>query len=668
MKRLKAAINLYVLLVVIMLFFEITFKAHVLFDEFGWTNYFSLDSLRNILFVVTYALFVVLVLRFFKPKGVRWGFAMVIVAISTLYISQDIYHLITNNFYSLAITADIGAGISFVYRIPQVLSWVHGIYLTPFVLTIILIHQEARGKLSFFDIRYTSYKQPFVHVVGAMFLLFVTVLTIADDKTDDPFAFSDHDLYREPIVPTATMHKFGLITYIRVDISYHWFSSGSNEEIDDTDVKLWHDLHPGPSQNRMTDALHIETHDLDVIMIMAEALDTYAIHPELTPNLYRLIVGDDEDDSFNGSWYFNRFYAPLYYRNTADTEFMIQTGFYPNRNIHLSMDRYLNNTFPQSLPNLFNALDHKTLAFHNFSDHFYPRASFHPNALNYDAYFSDERLGMVIPSDEERNATGHYWHSDLEMMQRALPYVFSEENVFAYFLTVTGHLPYENGRHDLAQKHFPLIDGILSDIGRVDVPESIKHYHAAQWEFDLAIGYLIDELKAEGRLESTVLIIYGDHYAYGVSADAVWEYEAFRAMETHDHFAHIKDPETNLNIHNVPFFIYHPTLTEFEIIDKLMSSVDVLPTLANMFGLEIEPEKLIGADAFNDNVKNTVIFSNVSFLTDRYFYEIDREHFVGKDRSYSSQEIRSLLGEVLFRHRVNNYILENDYYAEEDIP
>ncbi len=666
MERLKSAINLYVLLVVIMLFFEITFKAHVLFEEFGWANYFSFDSLRNILFVITYALFAMLLLRLFKPKGVRWAFAMVIVALSTLYISQDIYRQITNNFYSFAMSGDLAAGFTFFYRIPQVLSWVHGIYLAPFVLTIILIQMEARGKLSFFNIRYQSYKEPFIVVLSAMFLLYVSVLTIADDKGEDPFAFSDYDLYREPIVPTATMQKFGLITYTRIDLVHHLSTGGPNDSFSESDVDFWYDIHPGHEPNAMTGVLDLDENNLNVIMITAESLDTYAIHPELTPNLYRLIVGDDDHDSLNGSWYFNRFYAPLYYRNTADTEFMIQTGFYPNRTVHLSMLNYLDNTFPQSLPNLFNARDYTTLAFHNFSDHFYPRETFHPNTLGYDAYFSEERMGFVTPSSDERDATGHYWHSDLEMMKRALPYVLKEDNFFTYFLTVTGHLPYESGRHDYAQKHYPLIDDILTNIGREDIPEALKYYHAAHWEFDLALGYLLDALEAENQLDNTVIVVYGDHYAYGLSSDDIWDYEEYRSLENNDSFTHIKDDETNLNIHNVPFFIFHPTLTSFHEFDHLMSSVDVLPTLANMFGLDFIPEELMGGDAFSEEYKNTVIFSNVSFMTVDYRYEIEREVFISKTRQYTSQEIRSLLGEILFRNRINNFILEHDYFAEED--
>ena len=68
---------------------------------------------------------------------------------------------------------------------------------------------------------------------------------------------------------------------------------------------------------------------------MAESLDTFAIHPILTPTLY---------DLKSNYAYFENYYSPLYYRSTADTEWMVQTSFYPNKNVTLSMEAYVNNT------------------------------------------------------------------------------------------------------------------------------------------------------------------------------------------------------------------------------------------------------------------------------------------------------------------------------------
>ena len=51
-------------------------------------------------------------------------------------------------------------------------------------------------------------------------------------------------------------------------------------------------------------------------------------------------------------------------------------------------------------------------------------------------------------------------------------------------------------------------------------------------------------------------------------------------------------------------------------VDKYCSSLDVMPTLANLFGLEYDSRLMAGRDILSDE-PGLVIFSNYSFLTDQ---------------------------------------------------
>lgn len=636
----RSSIVLLGVFIFIILFLEVTFKARVLFFEFRYHEIVSVDFLRNILFTLTYGLFVLLFLKLFKPRTVKYLFIVFSSLLVILYFSQDIYFLVSNNFYSFALSGDLAKGLTFFYRLPQSLKWSHLWYLIPIIIMVVIIKTEKRSGLKLFHIKYNRITSPFAIAFLAFISLFVSVQTISSQKDpNDIYDFSDYDLYIQPVVPHTAMRKFGVITYARIDLQNAIRGEESEQEETMHDlVENYFSEKIGHEVNGMTDIFEGK----NLIMIMAESLDTYAIDEDLTPNLYALQ---------ENAWSFNNFYAPLYYRNTADTEFMVQTSFYPNKNIQLSMLEYMDNAFPNTLPKLFTEQGYTSIAFHNFSDHFYPRELFHPNALGYQVYYNNESLGMITPDDDDREASGHYWHSDQELFEKGLPFLLSEEQFFGYFLTVTGHLPYEADRHDYALSHIDTIETILAEKGLSEIDESLKYYHAAQYEFDLAIGYLIDTLRAEGRLNDTVIVIFGDHYAYGLEQDVIWEYDTF------------KNKESLLNIHNVPMIIYNPELETAEF-DNLFSTIDIMPTLSNMFGLDLNYQEIMGDDAFN-SVPNTVLFSSTSFLTRDYYYEVERDLFEYFTHSEGDiTDTRPLLGEIFHKINVNNYVLNNDYYSE----
>lgn len=641
MKALKPSLILLGIFMGIIIFLEVTFRARLLYFEFNFQDFFSMDMIRNLLFTLAYALFVVTFMKFFKPKTAKYLFIVFTLFFVGLYFSQDLYYLVSGgNFYSIAISGDVSKGVTFVYRIYQSLTLAHIIYFIPVAVIVYLIKLDRKGKINLFNIRYKSYKQPFAFIIIAVATLFLTVQTINTDKDeDDIFGFSDYDLYVEPIVPHTAMRKFGVITYARIDLKNAISPQEDEASFGDEDIEQFFNDRDPHLDNSMSGLLK----DKNLIMIMAESLDTYAIHPDFTPNLYQIM---------NSGWNFTNFYAPLYYRNTADTEFMVQTGYYPNRNVQLSMDSYSQNYFPNTLPRLFGEEHYSSASFHNFSDHFYPRGVFHPSVLGYEDFYGPDELGMITPDDEERDGiTGHYWHSDLEMFEKGLDNIIHEDQFLAYFLTVSGHLPYEDGRHDLAKEHLPIIDAIMVDNDMTDVPEAIRYYHAAQWELDRAVGYLLETLETEGILDDTVIMIFGDHYAYGLDQDVIWEYD------------NIKDESNPLNIHNVPFIMYNPSF-EPETFDQYFSSIDIIPTIANLFDLDLEYDKIMGLDAFDSHL-NTVIFSSVSFMTSAYYYDVEQDIFYLEEDVVTEEDERALIGQVLYYNRVNNYILDHDYFNTE---
>lgn len=100
------------------------------------------------------------------------------------------------------------------------------------------------------------------------------------------------------------------------------------------------------------------------------------------------------------------------------------------------------------------------------------------------------------------------------------------------------------------------------------------------------------------------------------------------------------------------------------VVDKPCESLDILPTLSNLFGLEYDSRLLMGQDILSD-APGLVIFSNKSFLTELGRYNSKTDKFTPNEgvevpEGYVSEVYREV--KDLFRHSVN--ILEQDYYGK----
>jgi len=637
----SAALMLVLFLTIFTL--EIAFRFSVLRIGLGF------DILRIALFSFAYAAFITFFLRFFSQKIMRRLTVVFVVALTILYFSQHVFYLTVNGFYSFSMTGDVTKGLTFISRIISNLRFSQLLYLLPIaVLGVTLkINQEFSTKL--FTIRYDKLVRPFYSLLFAVLVLFISIQTISTDPLvesgEEEFNFSDVDLYHNVYSPHLAIDRFGLLTYARLDLETIMF--GSNDSRDTETMRketddFFSDYSP-PNDNDYTGYFE----DKNLIMILAESLEPYAINSLFMPNL---------NDMKSNSLIFDNYYAPLYYRNTADSEFMMHTSFYPDREIQLSMDAYGENVYPNTLPRHFSSEGYESFAFHNYTDYYYPRGEFHPNTLGFDTYKGGIDMGLLT----EEEGKNKQWTSDLKMMRSTLDDVLQQDKFFSYFLTVSGHLDYDED-HPIASKNIDTIENILVNNNETIENEEFKYYLAAQYEFDLALGYLIDELEASNKLDDTVIMISADHYAYGLDND------------THEEFNTTKDLEsTNLNMHNLPLMLYNPSVEETHI-DSIMSNIDIMPTIANLFSLnDMNYNKAMGNDVFDESTQNTVWFQDSSFMTDDYFMDIANGQTFGYyTQQYDPQDVLLHYNRLIHRSIINRFILQNDYFGENislDVP
>jgi len=637
-KNYTSQIILFAFIFISIIYLEMLFKVRVL------SLSFDINLLRIFLFSLSYSIYMMFVVMFFKTRAVSLIMFILTFIISFLYFNQEIYNSFVDGFYSVTIAGDFKMGLSFLNDYFLSITFFHIFYLVPLISLFLL----QRYKLIDFNVEYISIKQPLIVLMIGFLSFFLTFQSIDEESVEyaDTISYSDMDLYTYIHNQQDALKKFGLLTYTQRD----FFSLFRTDPLSEAEYKVLLDAYFESDGVRAPNDFSRILSDKNFILIMAESLDTFAINEHLTPNLY---------DIKTNYTYFENFYAPLYYRSTADTEFMVQTSLYPDKNVTLTMDAYKDNTFPDTLPKMFGEKGYSSYSFHNYTDYFYPRTQFHEDTLGYDIYYGSDALGMLPNPPEGRIVNDHIWQSDLEMMELAVPKFIDDERFFINFITVSGHFRYNEG-HEMVQINLSTVEDYETEFD-IDLPDIIKYYLAANIELDKAIGHLIDELTAADKLDDTVIMIFGDHYAYGIDEDIIWDYD------TEDH----KIDGSDMDIHNVPLLIRSESNLLNGVMDQYMSSIDILPTISNLFGLSLNYSRVFGVDIFREIPTegagvfdvNVVRFADMGFISKYFDYNSLTEDYTIVDEFCIEENLIELYYKIFNDYKYNNLALQYDYFA-----
>lgn len=359
----------------------------------------------------------------------------------------------------------------------------------------------------------------------------------------------------------------------------------------------------------------------NLILITAEGFSPYAINKEKTPTLYKLV---------REGFVFNNFYTALWQTSTSDGEYVALTGLIPTGT--RSMYKGRKNLWPFALGRQFDALGVDSKAYHNHTYTYYQRDQTHPN-LGYDY----KGLGNGL-----KLKTKCWPESDLEMMQATVDDYIKEDQFHAYYMTVSGHMNYTFMGNSMSSKNRNLVK---------DLPYSsdAKAYIACQLELDRALEYLIQRLTEAGVADRTVIALSADHYPYG------WEKEKLDEIAGHK-----IDPDFEIYRNN--FILWNPGMKENVVIDKPCSSMDILPTLSNLFGITYDSRLLMGQDILSD-AEPLVFLSNRSFITDKVMYNSENGKVTNlTNKPVSDDYIKNMNNIVKNKFTVSKSILENDYY------
>lgn len=382
-------------------------------------------------------------------------------------------------------------------------------------------------------------------------------------------------------------------------------------------IDAFFDERPSHEDNQMTGLLTGK----NLILVQLESVDDFVLNDANTPTLARL-----QREGIN----FAEFYTPQYANGyTFNTEFAAQTGIYPyaNGNVAYSLSR---SAFPYALGNLLANVDYTANSFHKSEAKFYNRGAMH-QAFGYEQYHS-----ALDYAQDELQASDDRFLADCEELYSAM----TAQQPFADFLiTYSGHLGYDeiDALTTYALEQFPE----YRDNSR---PYEINGLFAKARLTDEMFAHLLERLEEDGLLENTVICVYDDHYAYGLTDRVVLE--------------EYSEAAGGRLLERTPCFIWYQGCTP-QVVTKTLQTVDLLPTLANLFGLEVSD--MMGRDAFDPNYEGYVIFPNGGWMTDTAYAKNGQ---VVWNEGMTDAEVSEMNAYARRFQEINDAILDTDYYAQ----
>ena len=302
----------------------------------------------------------------------------------------------------------------------------------------------------------------------------------------------------------------------------------------------------------------------------------------------------------------------------------------------------MTNSYRQSLANVLRRNGYSAKTFHYNDPSFYSRGEFSP-AMGYEEYIC---YADYLSEYDEKTAKQLLYDDLLLFDNPALNAEFfrSGKPTLNFVITRSAHLSYKYNEvlSYWGLKKYPQYRGLTGN------EETDCAYLKARLVDDF-FAEMLAQLEEKGQLDNTVIIGVTDHYTYGYkNTDALYQLSGVREA---------------LLLEKTPCFIWSKDL-QAQKVDKLLSTVDLLPTVLNLLGIQSE-YRYLGRDAFSPDYDGQVLFANGSWMYDDTAFDASAKKLYsisGKAHPVTG-ETQSQLAETSQNFiRINNLILKTDYY------
>lgn len=375
----------------------------------------------------------------------------------------------------------------------------------------------------------------------------------------------------------------------------------------------------------------------NLVFVSAEALSAEAIREDTTPTLYRMATKGIQ---------FTDYYQPAS-AGTTGGEYLNIFGMLPTDGGASVIDTAEHNNYV-TMGFTLNRLGYDGWAFHNNDFTYYSRDLTH-NELGYNHGY------MGIGNGMEQWITPQWPESDLEMVKGTWENLYgslgdAEHPFNVYYMSVSGHSLYSPEINAMSEKWW-------DEVADLPYSEEVRAYLAANIDLDRAMEYLIKQLEKRKIANRTVIVIAADHFPYGLDDDSLGSLPVLSELYGHD-VSSLLDRDHNRLI------IWSGALEKKKpiVVDTPTSSMDILPTLLNLFGAEWDSRLLPGRDVFSD--RSPLVFDlNYDWKTDLGTYLSSEDSFTpAEGATVPDGYVESMHEVVADKISYCTAVLDTDYY------
>lgn len=371
----------------------------------------------------------------------------------------------------------------------------------------------------------------------------------------------------------------------------------------------------------------------NMIFISAEAFSLEVIDEELTPTLYRLA---------NKGIQFKDYYQ-LSGAGTTGGEYQNVFGMLPTNGGQSFKDTADNLNY-YTIGSMLDREGYNGWAFHNNSYTYYDRHKTHNN-IGYSEGFMGQGNGM------EEFVSNQWPQSDLDMFKGTIDMYIDKAPFNVYYMTVSGHSNYTRTGNSMTSKNWHRVE-------HLPYSDTVKGYFAAQLELEDALSYLLEQLEAKGIAKDTVICLSADHFPYGLDKNATLGNMPYLS-ELYGY-----NVTTSFQRDHNGLILWCGELEKQPLgVQTPVSSLDILPTLANLFGVEFDSRLLPGRDIFSD-APALVFTTGYNWITEYGYYYASSGKFVQTrtDVTLPEDYVQSVTATVKNKVSYCDLVLDNDYF------
>lgn len=575
-------------------------------------NFYNITRLAPNLFTISWVLLIVGISTSFRNKTSKILYGICFVVSLILFLTHAIYYSYFKNFFdfsSLQYASEAGD-----YLIDAIKNSPLWIFITA-IISITLCYFAIRfvpkdNKFSYKKIIIISILFLMIHYTAPIYLGKVATTWDAWRKPRNVYnSFNDNK---------RSMQVAGFYEYNFRNFYVNYLKKET--KVEDENTKLLEDKFSEDTSeynNKYTGIFK----DKNVIFVQLESIDSFLVTKEIMPTLYSL-----KNNSINFN---NHFSFVSGGGSTFNSEYMVNTGYTTPISINKGAYTFSKNTYSYSLPNLLKNEGYTVNAFHMNTPEYYSR-DVNYKSFGYDSFNSLKNL------DNGKYYTDNSFWLDTELINNPTfnELLFNTDKKFAdYIITYSAHMPFDTKK------------GVCSLLVE-DKESTLTEYECLKLqarETDNMIKLLLENLEEKGLIDNTILVLYADHYLYTLNDKTLLD--------------QFKTTENNL-INQTTWMIWSKDMKKVNI-KEVTSQLNILPTVANLMGLEYHPNYYLMSDALSSDYKGFVFFNDYSWYDGNAYVE-NNEVTNGKkikeeDLIYKNELVNKLV-------KINDTVLTSDYF------